>query len=256
MSIDAKLARERLREERKKYLDNLHRTKKHRAAAHGVLKAFIKQVKKGHDGWTLLESLDKANGDTVTASELKAALRDQLVPLQGNRCCYCRRWLMNSAYARPIDHILPRSPYKRFSLHFLNLAIACVDCNSLKTNTIWGNIGKTRRAYPRYEEIVDWFHPRYHRYDEHIHYVRYDSNQITVVIFLGLTAQGRHLCKSLLSEVAATEMMLANNPAMNSYLTAFNGLGDNVNESKARHLREFQDEMNRSLVRMLGSKKP
>ncbi|CAG9243850.1 HNH endonuclease [Paraburkholderia caribensis] len=243
--------RERLRKELAEYLARPHRTKKYREDARATLSKFFRETRNGKDGWVLLESLDKANGDTVTGSELKAALRDQLVKIQSNRCCYCRRWLVNTAYARPIEHILPRAHFRKFSLHFWNLALACTDCNTLKSDKLWGTVNPKRRSYPQPNEINDWYHPRFHVYDQHIRFIRLESNGTTFVVFLGLTKQGRTLCKSLLRHIAAKEMLISNNATLSSCMATLDEYGDRFNTEKAEKLRDFQNELSASVVRMI-----
>lgn len=246
--------RKRLRKELAEYLAHPHRMQKYRGEARALVSKLFLQARKGdHDGWGLLESLDKAKGDIVTGAELKAALRDQLVKLQSNRCCYCRRWLVNSAYARPIEHILPRVHFRQFSLLYWNLAVACTDCNTLKSDIVWGNVDPKRRRYPLPNSIDKWYHPRFHDYDQHVRFVRLESNGTAVVVFLGITDQGRALCRSLLRHIAAKEMLVANNPALSSCVTTLSEYGDRFDTAKTQKLREFQNELSASVVRLIES---
>lgn len=249
ISGEQRSIRERLRKELEEYMTRPHRVKKHCSESRKLIYKFVAETKKGTDGWTLLESLDKDSGDAVSGSELKAALRDQLVKLQSNRCCYCRRWLVNTAYARPIEHILPRSQFRRYSLHFWNLAVACTDCNALKSDKVFGTVNPKRHSYPTLNGTEDWYHPRFHEYDQHIRFVRLESNGITVVVFLGITKQGKTLCRSLLRHIAAKEMLISNNAVLSACVTALNEYGDRFNGEKARKLREFQDELSASISR-------
>jgi uncharacterized protein (TIGR02646 family) len=116
--------------------------------------------------------LDVTARGKITRAAIKSAFRRRLLELQGGRCGYCRRWLVSSAYAKPIEHTLPRSHYPQFSVEFLNLAVACSDCNGDKTDHKWGAISRARRRYPRAREFTEAFHPRFHRYDDHVRYVR------------------------------------------------------------------------------------
>ncbi|MCU0092563.1 hypothetical protein N8H72_21500 [Pseudomonas koreensis] len=253
MSVDNDFSavRTRLRNELAAYLARPHRTKKHQDRARSLVHALFQQSRKDKvDGWVLLEALPTDNGAT-TASQLKGALRDQLVKQQGNRCCYCRRWLVNTAYARPIEHILPRTSYPQFSLHFWNLAVACTDCNSVKSDAIWGRIDPRRLNYPLPNHINAWFHPRFHDYDQHIRYVRLESNETTVIVYQARTGQGKALCNSLLRHIAAKEMLIANNPTLSSFVASVNECGDRFDGAKAQKLREFQDELNASVARMI-----
>lgn len=255
MTVKPSELRKRLRAEFKEFIERPHRTKVHSKAAGDMLRDFFKQSRRGAaDAWDLLDELpDKG---PLTAAALKSVLRDQLVRLQSNRCCFCRRWLVNTAYARPIEHILPRSPFKQFSLHYWNLAIACTDCNSKKTNTVWGKINTGVRRYPTPESITDWFHPRFHDYDEHVRFLRLESNGLAVVVYVGLTVQGRALCEALLQHIAAKEMLIGNNPALNDCVNALNENGDRFNADVAHKLMEFQAELGASVVSKMASTPP
>jgi hypothetical protein len=71
-------------------------------------------------GWTELSTLNESKTSGVTGPLIKNAFRRFVLDLQGNRCCYCRRWLLNIAHAKPIEHILPRHSYPQFSVNFWN----------------------------------------------------------------------------------------------------------------------------------------
>lgn len=249
---ECRVIRERLRNELAAYLARPHRTQKYRDETRKLVHQFFRETQRGKDGWALLDELDKKSGDVVSGAELKGALRDVLIKQQSNRCCYCRRWLVNTAYARPIEHVLPRVHFRRFSLHFWNLAVACIDCNSKKGDDVWGAVDKNRRTYPRVGSVSGWYHPRFHEYDEHVRFVRLESNGTTVVVFRGLTVQGKALCSSLLRHIAAKEMLIANNAAVSSCLRSLNEHGDNFDEAKSQKLRDFQNELSASVTRVLS----
>ncbi len=202
--------------------------------------------------WDQLGAIAKGgDGGELSGSEFKAAFRTHLLKIQNNRCCYCGRWLVSTAYARHIDHILPKSVYPQFSLDYWNLAVACVECNSLKKKDVWGCVARDRRKYPGPQAFGDIFHPRFHRYDAHLRMFRLETNQSCVVIFRGLTEQGRFLCKTLLHKVAAKEMLVGNNPALRE-------AADNINTGVATkggdtpsHLETFRQALERSLMRVL-----
>lgn len=149
---------------------------------------------------------------------LKALLRERLKAHQEPRCCYCKRWLLNTAYASPIEHVLPRDIYPEFALHPRNLAIACYDCNQLKTADDWGSFSGPNLKYPRRQATVHFYHPRYHRYDEHICYMRIENNRLQFVTYRGLTPQGRHLCVNLLCRVVGRESLQRSTPELAEWL--------------------------------------
>lgn len=251
--INIKDLRKRLREELNAYMARPHRTEIHQEAAkQEILKIFKTSRRGAVSGWDLLNAVGKSDKKAkVNTSALKGALRDQLSPRQTNRCCYCRRWMANSGYSRHIEHILPHSEFPQFSVHFWNLAIACPDCNTLKSTTIWGGVAKTRRRYPLPSEIKTWFHPRFHDYDHHVRFVRLESNGTAVVVFVGLTDAGRFLCDNLLRYIGRMEMLVASNPILSGYAAALQDYQDNQGQAapiKGEALRKFQAELTRSIV--------
>ncbi|SIR08497.1 TIGR02646 family protein [Aromatoleum tolulyticum] len=206
-----------MRREVQLYLHVAHVAKKHVPRTRVVLRDLWKQSRRRPyiDVWPMLDAMqDVTTRGTITGAAIKSAFRRRLLELQGGRCCYCRRWLVSTAFAKPIEHILPRRRYPQFSIEFWNLAVACSDCNGAKKDHVWGTISTVRRRYPRPREFTDAFHPRFHRYDEHVRYVRLETNATTVALFTGLTPQGRHLCRTLLHRIAAKETLVENNPAL------------------------------------------
>jgi len=249
-SLDVMGLRKRLHAELTAYLDRPHRTALHRAAARKQLVDMFKATRRGaKDAWALLDDL--ADKGVMTASDLKGALRDQLSPLQSNRCCFCRRWLANNGYARQIEHILPRKHFPQFSAHFWNLAIVCIDCNSLKKAKIWGSIDTKRRRYPLPASVKTWFHPRFHSYDEHVRFVRIEANGLAVVVFVGKTEQGRFLCKELLRHIAMKEMLVASNPVLSACASSIDDYQQLAGADKGAGLRAFQEALAQSIVRLV-----
>jgi hypothetical protein len=161
-------------------------------------------------------------GDTAYAG-LKKVLRQALKKRQEPRCCYCKRWLLNQAAAAPIDHVLPRLTYASFALRARNLVIACVDCNSLKGKSDWGNLPKPHMRYPSGEELT-FFHPRFHDYDEHVRFARMETNRYEYVIYKGLTPQGRHLCCELLNRVVSKQSLKRGYPRLANWQQVLDGV--------------------------------
>lgn len=242
-----------LREEFQRYSERPHHVKRCRAKALQLVFSLAREARRGKvDGWSRLAKVDEKHGKSrIEGAHLTKALREFLVAQQSNRCCYCRRWLVNTAYARPIDHILPKSHYKQFSLHFWNLAVACTDCNSLKTDNKWGGFDPSVKRHPLPQAFSDSFHPRFHVYDEHIRFVRIEANGIAVVLFKGLTPQGRQLCRDLLVRVAAQEMLVANNSALAAPLATMEAFNAGDDSAASERLKDFQRALGQSLVRTL-----
>lgn len=154
-----------------------------------------------------------------TVSDIKGAFRQYIAKQQGNRCCYCRRWLLNSGYSKPIEHILPRESYEQYSFHFWNLSVACVDCNSLKTDDDWASPTKQGlEAYPAPNSFTEMFHPRFHRFDDHVRFIRVQTNDHSVTLYRGITPQGQKLCEDLLNKIAGKEVIVNANADLKSSL--------------------------------------
>lgn len=236
------------------YLDAAHKTKKHIPRTKVLLRELWDEAhsRPCMDVWPKLDQMaDVTDLGTITGASIKSAFRNRLLTLQGGRCCYCRRWLANTAYAKPIDHILPRRHYPQFSIDFWNLAVACSDCNSIKTDELWGAILTTTRRYPKAQDFTDAFHPRFHRYDDHVRYLRLESNVSAVVLFTGLTPQGQQLCRSLLHRIAAKETLIENNPALTGAFEQIKCFKARAENLKLPHFEAFHASLNQSLMRLL-----
>ncbi|SDB35425.1 HNH endonuclease [Pseudomonas sp. NFACC13-1] len=197
------------------------------------------------DVWTRL-------GDTKNApsKDLKAQLRKSLKARQEPRCCYCKRWLLNNAHASPIEHILPRKHYPEFALRARNLAIACNDCNSLKSDADWGNFTGSPKVYPS-PATMHFFHPRYHFYDEHIRYLRMETNRQEFVTYHGLTPQGQHLCTKLLSRVVGKINLKKSYPQLAGWLRTLEEFDTEPQSTSRPALQAFRDAMDKAIAERL-----
>lgn len=193
-----------LEKKKNEFLINPHSTKKHRPESAAIFKQIAKESSESRvDKWKSLYEYKSQNG--VCGNDIMSALRDHLSELQNERCCYCRRLLMNIAYARPVDHILSRKSYPQFSLEYNNLALSCYDCNLKKTGNDWADIQKSTIEYPDFSQQNDFYHPRFNNYDDHIKYLRIETNGISFIVYIGLTKNGKHLCENLLAMISAQE---------------------------------------------------
>ena len=243
-----------MRRELKLYLGVAHGTKKHVPRTQALLRKLWAQARSRPfvDVWPTLDAMaDVTALGTITGVSIKAAFRRRLLELQDGRCCYCRRWLVSTAYAKPIEHILPRRHYPQFSVEYWNLAVACRDCNGAKTDDVWGAIRTSRRRYPRAAEFTDAFHPRFHRYDDHVRYVRLETNVGAVVLFTGLTLQGQHLCSSLLHRIAAKETLVENNPALARAMDQIRRFEAKAEGMRLERFEAFREALDRSVMRLL-----
>ncbi|MNH75796.1 hypothetical protein D3C73_280480 [compost metagenome] len=143
---------------------------------------------------------------------IKAAFRAFLEIEQGNRCCYCQRWLINIGHAKPIEHILPRETFSQYTFNFWNLAVACFDCNLEKGAKIWANPSKNgMRHYPAPSSFSEMYHPRFHKFDEHVRFLRIQTNEQSISVYTGITEQGKKLCTDLLRHISSKEILINGN---------------------------------------------
>lgn len=201
---------------------------------------------------TVWQQLSDHQDGTLTGVLIKKALRSYLLTEQGHRCCYCQRWLMHIAHACPIEHVLPRSAYPQFTVQFWNLALACYDCNQLKKTAVWGSHARTRLDYLQPAQALDFFHPRYHHFDEHVRFFRIETNHACFTAFSGITEQGKHLCTELLYKVAGKETLCRSTPALAGLfatLEAFQGPGEVLQRPE---LDAFRAELDTAIIDRLN----
>ncbi|WP_349975397.1 hypothetical protein [Pseudomonas sp. WHRI 8519] len=207
-----------------RYSDECHGMKTHKPGTLRLLKEFSARaatefnsrqagnLESPNDLWVELYEHNKNKQSGVTGRLLRKYLRDFLEAEQGRKCCYCQRPLVNISHAKPIEHILPRQPFVQHSFHLWNLAVACFDCNHAKSNECWVDPALAAvAAYPKPQDFVDSYHPRFHVYDEHVKFVRVQTNTVNISLYIGLTLQGKNLCKSLLKNVSAKDILLSSN---------------------------------------------
>lgn len=107
--------------------------------------------------------------DHPDAALVRAAIKDHYEREQEFRCCYCQQQLL-SGHGRVWDaeHIVPRSIVPRFLFEPRNLAVACVDCNSTKSDTSVVTRNRRPRAYPSSSSDFTIIHPHFDHFDAHI----------------------------------------------------------------------------------------
>jgi len=159
---------------------------------------------------------------------------------------------VNNAHAKPIEHILPRFQYPQFSLHFWNLAVACVDCNGTKLKEVWGSISADAKVYPPPAAFSDMYHPRFHAYKEHIKHVCIENDGCVVSIYKGITEQGRHLCLALLDKVAAKRILIESNDELQGAMSEIATYQGKVGQIEASQLAELAELINNSVLTLLN----
>lgn len=175
------------------------------------------------DLWAEFSKYEKDKKSGVTGPLIRKALRTFLEKEQNFLCCYCQRPLINIAHAKPIEHILPRVDFVQYTFHFWNLAIACFDCNQIKLDDVWVNDDKRDlETYPAPATFTEMYHPRFHRFAEHVRFIRVQTNEQIISIYVGITVQGQQLCLKLLRDLSAREIVLNSNPELKAALEVIN----------------------------------
>jgi len=217
-----------LEEMKREFLDyksRMHLTKKHVADTRRVVFGLWRLSRREHrDVWGDLAHLkDTVSNKKVDDTAVKAAFRAYMSSIQNGRCCYCRQWLVSTAYAKPIEHIMPRDAYPQFSLYFWNLAVACADCNGIKSNSQWQLGLVVDSTYPRPDAFEKMFHPRFHEYSHHVRYVIVETNGSSISLYKGISEQGSKLCIDLLEKVAVKRAFLSGNDNMRKSISTVQG---------------------------------
>lgn len=105
-------------------------------------------------------------------TNLKLTIKEHYLTEQNTTCPYCRRDLQ-SRHGRnwDIEHIIPRSSVANFMFEPMNLCMACVDCNSVKTAKKVTN-SKARIRYPARSGSFLFIHPHFDNYEDNILVIR------------------------------------------------------------------------------------
>lgn len=240
--------------EMKEYRNCAHSPRKYARETVLVLTRLWKTARRNNtDVWGLVTKYAHAtDNEKFNGSTIKTAFRSFLVKKQGGRCCYCRCWLLAASGARHIEHVLPRKFYPGFSLDFLNLSVACVDCNLAKTKDVWGTISVDAKAYPDAQHFPDMYHPRFHRYDDHVRYVVFESNLGGIALYRGITPQGQHLCLHLLDKIASKRALLNNNLDLKESINEIEGYRNVTGHIDMPALDTFSQALNDRLAELIN----
>jgi len=200
--------------EEQAFLAECHRTRNRRQHAAQILQDesfFDTALRPAQDVWKTFHNTkwSTPKGD-IKGAEILSALRDHLTALQKKQCCYCAKSLLKGGYASPIEHVLSRTDYPRFSLHFWNLAVACERCNRLKRDTPGQIFPANVVDYPEPEAFSEQFHPRLHPFDDHVRFASVASNRFRYTFYVGQSEQGRNLVTALLFRAAQEEALEIN----------------------------------------------
>jgi hypothetical protein len=72
-----------------------------------------------------------------------------------------------------------------------------------------------------------------------------------VVLFTGLTPQGRHLCRSLLHRIAAKETLVENNPALAPAMDDIRRFEAKASGMRLERFDAFREALDQSVMRLL-----
>lgn len=234
------------------YLDQCHGDPVHVAATQAYLKNMtrkalrqyrrrpIRNIKKEVDLWNELYEFSCSKTPEISGKLIREQLRMLLEKEQNYQCCYCRRPLLN---AKQIEHVLPRSKCVQHTFNLFNLVISCIDCNRRKSNHIWSvKEGEftSEQQYPAPEAFDDLYHPRFHNYNEHIKFIRLQSNYHNISIYRGLTGQGKSLCANILTHLSKEEVFVNGNPDLKEYITTITQHAADMNTQADKAIRVFQ----------------
>lgn len=184
------------------------------------------------------------DGKKIVGAVLITSLRNHLTDLQGGFCCYCRQALQGIGWAKPIDHVLPKDKFPRFTFHYRNLAVACFNCNQTKKNANWSGWSRSRRGYIPEKRCSTFFHPRHHDYDDHVRYLHIATNGASLSIYYGITEQGKQLCAKLLNKSAGRQLVLSANPRLEKALTRIRTQVDAMEKhAVAGHMEDFLEAL-------------
>lgn len=101
---------------------------------------------------------------------IKPTIRKHYALEQKATCPYCKMQLKTQrGRSWDVEHIIPRSTAHSFMFEPLNLCIACVECNSAKSNKKVTTSTATIR-YPKNGYLI--VHPHFDNYHEHIIAIR------------------------------------------------------------------------------------
>lgn len=102
------------------------------------------------------------------AEHLRRSIKAHGIKSQNRLCCYCKEKVNSDNFkVWEVEHVLPQSDYSSFTFEPENLAVACPDCNTIKSNAKV-TTSKARLRLPTRSELYFIVHPHFDTYDAHI----------------------------------------------------------------------------------------
>jgi hypothetical protein len=121
-------------------LDRMHEEKRLRGLTIGETWTLFSWIKKEHTfarGPGAAPVKISFDADEVKRlKSLKLKVRAALEQSASRRCAYCRRIMGNYGYSWQIEHIRCKDKHPTQAFDMKNLALACIDCNSAKGQTV------------------------------------------------------------------------------------------------------------------------
>ncbi|MEQ5755361.1 HNH endonuclease [Providencia rettgeri] len=105
---------------------------------------------------------------------IRKEIRDHYRETQNGICVYCKNEVsLISALNCHVEHIAPKSLYKKFIFEPKNLCVVCADCNSIKREqevhkACENTFNKETTMYPRSSGAFKVYHPHFDNWNEHI----------------------------------------------------------------------------------------
>lgn len=124
---------------------------------------------------TDLINLKKSDADFSSVSwedldlkVIKAKIKSFYIGVQNNICSYCQQKIKsNHGRYWDTEHIIPRAHQKNFMFEPKNLCVACIDCNSRKSDKKVTS-SKAEIRLPLKSDSYFIVHPHLDSYDDHI----------------------------------------------------------------------------------------
>lgn len=124
------------------------------------------------DQLNIIESIKSKNdfcSESWSCSEvdiIKPIIRQHYASEQNATCPYCQIQLKTKrGRSWDVEHIIPRATTDNFMFEPLNLCVACVECNSAKSNKKVST-SNAKKRYPKTGYLI--IHPHFDDYLEHI----------------------------------------------------------------------------------------
>ncbi len=120
--------------------------------------------------------LDKLSGKEFSSDswsdkdleDLKDKIKKHYIKVQKNICPYCRQSIKSkNGRVWDVEHIIPRSLAPGFMFEPKNLCVACLECNSAKSDKKVVT-SKAKKTYPTKSHLFTIIHPHFDNYNEHI----------------------------------------------------------------------------------------